>query len=220
MDDLNDLLLDFLQDVYYAEKQGLRGLARLLKSIQSPELKEALTEHRAQSEHQIERLNEVFDHIGKKPRGKKCAAMDGILSEAQEQVAEIGKGVILDCALLATAQAVEHYEIARYGAMHAWALALDLDEAAEILEEILNEEKASDEKLTEVSQELNRVAAGDEEEEEEDEEEEEEEDEDDEEGEEEDGEEEDEEEEEAVREPEPVAETPAPAKPARGRAKR
>ena len=163
MDTMEELFVDFLQDIYYAEKQGLRGMARLIKAVVDPALKAAITEHRTLSENQIQRLDEVFAHFGKRPRGKKCAAMDGLLSEAQEQVAEGEKGPIRDCALLATSQAIEHYEIARYGALHAWATAMGMDEVAELIEQNLGEEKASDEKLNGIAQSLNREAAGGEE---------------------------------------------------------
>lgn len=167
MDDMNELFLDFLQDIYYAEKQGIRGITKLIKTVVDPTLKDALTEHKDASQNQITRLDEVFGHISKKPRGKKCAAMDGLLAEAAEQMSEGEKGPILDSALLATAQAIDHYEIARYGALHAWAKAMNMDEAAELLEETLTEEKEADEKLSDIAQKLNRQAAGTEEEEDE-----------------------------------------------------
>lgn len=196
MEDMKELFLDFLQDIYYAEKQGLRGFNKLIKTVSDESLKQALTEHKDISQHQIERLDEVFSHVGKKPRGKKCAAMDGLLTEATEQMSEGAKGPILDSALLATSQAIEHYEIARYGALHAWATAMGMDEAADLLEETLTEEKESDEKLNEIAQKLNRQAAGTEEEEEEEEEE------------------EDEEEEDGEEEEEEVEAPPAPPPPA------
>ena len=202
MDDMKELFLDFLQDVYYAEKQGLRGFNKLIKTVSDQALKDALTEHKDISQGQLERLDEVFSHVGKKPRGKKCAAMDGLLAEAAEQMSEGEKGPILDSALLATSQAIEHYEIARYGALRAWAEAMGMDEAAELLAQTLQEEKDSDEKLNEISSKLNRQAAGTEEEEEEEDEDEEDEEEDDEEG---SDEEEDEEEEEAPPPPPPPA---------------
>lgn len=160
VDDMNELFLDFLQDVYYAEKQGIRGITRLIKAISDPALKEAMTEHKAVSQAQMERLDEVFALIGKKARGKKCAAMDGLLTEATEQMSEGAKGPILDSALLATGQAIDHYEIARYGALHAWAKAMNLDEVAELLEVTLTEEKEADEKLSDIALRLNREAAG------------------------------------------------------------
>ncbi len=205
MDDMNDLFLDFLQDIYYAEKQGVRGITKLIKTVTDQTLKDALTEHKDISQNQITRLDEVFGHAGKKPRGKKCAAMDGLLSEAAEQMSEGAKGPIMDSALLATAQAIDHYEIARYGALHAWAKAMNMDEAADLLEETLTEEKEADEKLSEIALKLNRQAAGTEEEEDEDEDE----DEDDDEGDEED----EEDEEEEVEEVEDEAPPPPPPAP-------
>ena len=198
---MKELFLDFLQDIYYAEKQGLRGFNKLIKTVSDENLKNALTEHKDMSQGQIERLDEVFSHVGKKPRGKKCAAMDGLLAEAAEQMGEGEKGPILDSALLATSQAIEHYEIARYGALRAWAEAMGMDEAAELLAQTLQEEKDSDEKLNGISGKLNRQAAGTDEDEEEDDEEEDDEDEED----------EDEEDEEEEEEQEAAPPPPAPA---------
>ena len=151
MDTMNELMLDFLQDIYYAEKLGIRGMAKLIKAAENPELKAAITEHRAQSESQIERLTKVFEALGKRPKTKVCAAMQGLTKEAEEAISESGKGAVLDAALIACAQAVEHYEIARYGALAAWARTSGLDEAASILEGILEEEKTSDMKLNEIA---------------------------------------------------------------------
>lgn len=212
MDDMNELFLDFLQDIYYAEKQSFRGMTKLIKTVSDESLKSALTEHKDVTQGQISRLDEVFGHVGKRARGKKCAAMDGLLQEAAEQMGEGEKGPILDSALLATSQAIEHYEIARYGALLAWAKAMNMDEAADLLQDTLDEEKASDEKLNGIAQKLNRQAAGTEEDEEEEEDEEGDDDEEDDE-EEEDG--EDEEDEEEAEEPPP----PPPPAP-RGRRKK
>ncbi len=108
MKTMNDLMLHFLQDIYYAEKLGIRSMAKLAKAVENPELRDAILAHREQSQGQIERLDQVFEHMDKKPRGKTCAAME-----------EADKGPVLDAALIACGQAIEHYEIARYGAMVA-----------------------------------------------------------------------------------------------------
>ena len=168
MNDMNELLLHFLQDIYYAEKLGVRGMAKLIRAVENTELKDALQHHREQSQRQIERLAEVFAALGKKPRAKTCAAMDGLMEECNEAIQEGEKGPILDSALIACQQAAEHYEIARYGAMAAWARSMDLEDAAEILEEILDEERNADEILNEIAlRALNPEAAQEEGEEEE-----------------------------------------------------
>ncbi len=151
MNDMNELMLHFLQDIYYAEKLGLRGMAKVMRAVQNDEVKEALQHHREQTQKQVERLAEVFAALGKKPRAKTCAAMDGLMEECNEAIQEGEKGPVLDAALIACQQAAEHYEIARYGAMAAWARSMQLDEAAEILEEILQEEKDADEHLNDIA---------------------------------------------------------------------
>ncbi|MBV8916222.1 MAG: ferritin-like domain-containing protein [Acetobacteraceae bacterium] len=152
MKSMKDLMLHFLQDIYYAERQGLRGMAKMAKAVESEQLKQAILEHRDQSQKQISRLEQVFEAIGKRPRGKTCAAMDGLAEEADEAVEEGEKGPVLDAGLIACAQAVEHYEIARYGAMVAWARQLGMDEAAELLQQTLEEEKQSDQRLNEIAE--------------------------------------------------------------------
>ena len=151
MSDMNGLMLDFLQDIYYAEKVGLRSMAKIGRTVQNEELKEALQHHREQTQKQIERLGDVFRALGKKPRTKTCQAMDGLIEEGNEAIQEMEKGPVLDSALLACQQAAEHYEIARYGALAAWARAAGMDEAGEILTEILGEEKEADEHLNDIA---------------------------------------------------------------------
>ncbi len=161
MQSMNDLMLHFLQDIYYAERLGLKSFPKLMKAIESDELKEALSMHKDQSEQQVERLKTVFEALGKRPKGKTCAAMDGLVEECEEAIEEGEKGPVLDSALLACAQAIEHYEIARYGAMLSWAKQMGLDEAVEALQETLDEEKASDQKLTEIAESMLNQAAED-----------------------------------------------------------
>ncbi len=131
MKSMNDLMLHFLQDIYYAEKLGLRSMAKVAKAVSNPELRDAILHHREQTRGQIERLDQVFEHLGKKARGKTCAAMDGLVEEGAEAMEEADKGPVLDAALIACGQAIDHYEIARYGAMAAWARQSGQDEIAE-----------------------------------------------------------------------------------------
>lgn len=152
MKTMNDLMLHFLQDIYYAEKLGIRSMAKLAKAVDNPELRDAILAHREQSQGQIERLDQVFEHMDKKPRGKTCAAMDGLVEEGAEAIEEADKGPILDAALIACGQAIEHYEIARYGAMVAWAKGMGQDEVAGLLQQTLDEEKANDQLLNEIAE--------------------------------------------------------------------
>jgi len=159
MNGMDDLLLHFLQDIYYAEKLGLRTMAKMAKAASEPELKTAILAHREQSQVQIERLAEVFGALGKKPRSKTCAAMDGLSEESEEAVEDFERGPVLDAALIACGQAVEHYEIARYGTMLSWAKQLGLAEAAALLRETLDEEKANDALMTELAERLSNPGA-------------------------------------------------------------
>ncbi len=152
MNAMNDLMLHFMQDIYYAEKRGVRSMAKLSKAVESKELKDVLLAHREQSQHQIERLDQVFEALGKRAKGKACAAMNGLAKEGEEAIEEFDKGPVLDAALIACMQAVEHYEIARYGAMVAWAKQLGLTEAAGLLQQTLDEEKANDSLLNDIAE--------------------------------------------------------------------
>lgn len=173
MKKLEDLFEDTLKDIYYAEKTILKELPKMAKKATSPELKEAFESHREETVGQIERLEQIFEMIGKAPRGKKCPAIEGIVEEAKEIMEEAETPEVLDAGLAAAAQAVEHYEMARYGTLCSWAQELGLDEAAELLEETLEQEKAADEKLTELAEGgINADAAGASQEDDEDEEEE------------------------------------------------
>ena len=151
MKTMNDLMLHFLQDIYYAEKLGLRSMAKLAKAVDNPELRDAILAHREQSQGQIERLDQVFEHMDKKARGKTCAAMDGLVEEGAEAMEEADKGPVLDAALIACGQAIEHYEIARYGAMVAWAKEMGQADIAALLQQTLDEEKANDQLLNEIA---------------------------------------------------------------------
>lgn len=145
---LDDLFHDTLRDIYYAEKQILKSLPKMRKAAQSPELQAAFEKHRGQTEGQIDRLEQVFGIIGKTPRGKKCEAIEGILKEGDEIAEEYADTAALDAGLLAAAQAVEHYEITRYGTLKRWATVLGMEDAARLLDETLQEESQTDEDLT------------------------------------------------------------------------
>ena len=148
---LDQLFHDTLKDIYFAEKKILATLPKMAKAAQSDELKAAFEKHRDETEGQIERLEQVFALIEKKPQGKTCAAIVGITDEGAEIMEEYKGSPALDAGLLAAAQAVEHYEISRYGTLKAWAEELGLDDAAELLQETLDEEEATDEALTEIA---------------------------------------------------------------------
>ena len=148
---LDDLFHDTLKDIYFAEKKILATLPKMAKAAQSEELKAALVKHLTETEGQIERLEKVFAVIEKKPQGKTCAAIVGITEEGAEIMEEYKGSPALDAGLLAAAQAVEHYEISRYGTMIAWAEELGLEDAVSLLEETLEEEEATDEALTEIA---------------------------------------------------------------------
>jgi ferritin-like metal-binding protein YciE len=148
---LDELFHDTLKDIYFAEKKILSTLPKMAKAAQNEELKAAFEKHRGETEGQVERLEQVFAIIEKKPQGKTCAAIVGITDEGAEIMEEYKGSPALDAGLLAAAQAVEHYEISRYGTLKAWAEELGLDDAAELLRETLDEEKATDEALTEIA---------------------------------------------------------------------
>jgi ferritin-like metal-binding protein YciE len=150
--DLNDLFLDTLKDIYYAEKQILKALPKMAKAATSDKLRAAFEKHQDETEGQIGRLEQIFELLGKPARGKKCDAIEGILDEGKEIMEEYAKTSALDAGLLAAAQAVEHYEISRYGTLKAWATKLDMPEAAKLLDQTLNEEKKTDESLTKIAE--------------------------------------------------------------------
>ncbi len=160
----DDLFLNQLKDIYSAEKQAIRSYPRLAKAVQSEELKQALKEHLEQTKGQIERLDQVFETLEKRSSGKTCEAMKGLLEEAAQDMEEIEAGPVLDAALLAGMQRVEHYEIASYGTVVALAEAMGQQEIQRLLEQTLQEEKETDQKLTAVSKGVNAEAIGGEEE--------------------------------------------------------
>lgn len=148
---LDTLFHDTLRDIYYAERKILKSLPKMARAAQSPELKAAFDKHKDQTEGQIERLQQVFEIIGKAARGKTCDAIEGILAESDEIMEEYKDNPALDAGLLAAAQAVEHYEITRYGTLKRWALFLGMEDAAALLDETLQEESQTDEDLTSIA---------------------------------------------------------------------
>jgi ferritin-like metal-binding protein YciE len=156
---INDLLLDFMQDIYYAERQILKALPKMAKAAQSSQLKEAFTHHREETQVQVERLQQAFEALGKRARGKTCEAINGLIEEGEEVIEEFPEGSVRDAGLAACAQAVEHYEMARYGALIAWAKTANHPDVAKLLEETLAEEKKADTLLNQLStRELNPQA--------------------------------------------------------------
>ena len=158
---LDTLFHETLKDVYYAEKKLTTNLRKMAKAAQSPELKAAFEQHEEETQGQVERLNQVFELIGKRPRAKTCDAIEGIIAEASEIMEEFKGSPAHDAGLLAAAQAVEHYEISRYGTLKAWAEKLGMDEAVQLLDQTLQEETATDEKLTMLAESvINSAATG------------------------------------------------------------
>ena len=149
---LEDLFQDMLKDVYYAERKILKALPKMARGARSPELQAAFEKHREETELQIERLQQVFELIGKPARGKTCPAIEGIIEEGEEVLESFAGSDAIDAGLIATAQAVEHYEIARYGTMCRWAELIGQKQAAKLLKETLAEEEATDVSLTQIAE--------------------------------------------------------------------
>jgi ferritin-like metal-binding protein YciE len=150
---LEDLFKHGLQDIYYAENQILKALPKLIEAATNPKLKKGLKDHLKETEEQVSRLEQIFEMREEKPKGTKCPGINGLLSEGDELTGNVADKSVLDAAIVASAQAVEHYEITRYGALIAWAQELGRNDFADILEVALDEEKAADQKL-------NGIAAG------------------------------------------------------------
>ena len=157
---LKDLFLHTLKDIYFAEHEILKVLPEMAQAAHSNELKQALSKHRSQTEGQVRRLDEVFALVGEQPAGQPCKGIQGIIAEGKEILGEFADGPALDAGLIAAAQAVEHYEICRYGTMVAWAKELGMHEAAKLLQQTLDEEYGADRKLSALAEgRLNREAA-------------------------------------------------------------
>ena len=150
--DLNDLFLDTLKDIYYAEKHILKALPRMAKAANSDQLRTAFEKHYDETEGQLERLEQIFELLGKPARGKKCDAIEGILDEGKQIMDEYADTAALDAGLLAAAQAVEHYGISRDGTLKAWAAKLDLPKAVKLLDQTLAEEKKTDASLSQLAE--------------------------------------------------------------------
>ncbi|KAB2671378.1 ferritin-like domain-containing protein [Brucella tritici] len=148
---LHDLFHDTLKDIYYAERKILKALPKMKRAAQSEELKAAFEKHREETEGHVERLVQVFEIIGKSARGKTCDAIEGIIAEGEEIIEEFKDTPALDAGLISSAQAVEHYEITRYGTLKRWASELGLNDAAKLLNATLNEEAKTDSDLTKLA---------------------------------------------------------------------
>jgi len=151
MKSLDDLFMHFLQDVYYAERQLLKALPKMAKSAQAPALKEAFTAHHQETVHQVERLEQVFEHLGKPAKGVPCEAIKGLIEEAEEVIGDSDVGPVRDAGLIACGQAVEHYEMARYGALIAWAQAGGHKDVIGLLQQTLDEENMADKSLNDLA---------------------------------------------------------------------
>ena len=157
---MQDLFLHTLQDVYYAENKILKALPRMISQATEPELRQGLEMHLKETEGHVKRLEQVFRHLGQSPKAVDCPAIDGIIEEAEDVTGEVADKKVLDAAIIASSQAVEHYEITRYGSLAAWAEELGKPECADLLLQTLQEEKAVDQKLTKIAEgRVNRRAA-------------------------------------------------------------
>jgi ferritin-like metal-binding protein YciE len=156
---LDDLFVHTLQDIYYAEQQILKALPKMIAKVSDPQLKQAFQSHLAETKNHVSRVEQVFEMHGQSAKAVNCPAIDGIISEANEIMGDASDPEVLDAAALAAAQAVEHYEITRYGTLAAWARQLGRNDCAGVLEQNLQEEKAADLRLTAIAEgRVNRVA--------------------------------------------------------------
>ena len=151
METLRDMFEETLKDVYFAENAILKALPKMVEQAQSDDLKEAFNGHLEETKEHVVRLDRIFELLGKKAQGKECPALKSLVQETEEMISETRNPNVLDAGLIGCAQAVEHYEIARYGTLKAWAERLGLEDAAELLEQTLEEEKETDEALTELA---------------------------------------------------------------------
>jgi len=149
---LSDAFYETLKDVYFAEKQSVKACKKSAKAAQSPDLKKAFTDHGEESQGHVERLVQVFEILGKPARGKTCDAMVGITSEMEEDLEDFGGTAAADAVLIGCGQAIEHYEIARYGMLKTWAMQLGMKDAAKLLDETLQEEHKADALLTQIAE--------------------------------------------------------------------
>lgn len=149
---MDDLFVHGLQDIYYAEQQILKSLPTMIDKASDQSLKQGLKAHLAETENHVKRLEQVFQMHGTKPKGVDCPAIDGIIEEAEEVAGDVADKEVLDAAIISAAQAVEHYEMTRYGTLMAWAKQLGRSDCASVLAQTLEEEKAADRKLTQIAE--------------------------------------------------------------------
>ena len=152
MESLQELMMHELRDLYSAENQMLKALPKMVKKASNPQLKKAFETHLRETEVQIQRLEKIFEKLGKKPTGKKCAAMEGLVEEGKEMMGEDMEDDVMDAALISIAQKVEHYEIASYGTVRTWAQLLGDEQTAKALQQTLDEEGKTDKLLTELAE--------------------------------------------------------------------
>jgi ferritin-like metal-binding protein YciE len=158
---LQELYLEELKDTYDAEKQIIKALPKMVKASSAPQLQKAFAEHLEQTKGHIQRLEQIFKGLGEEPKAKKCDGMKGILEEGEDVVSEDSEGAVRDAGLIAGAQRVEHYEMAAYGSLRTWAQQLGDEQAAQLLEKTLDEEKEADQKLSQIAESnVNTEAAG------------------------------------------------------------
>lgn len=150
--ELNDLFLDMLKDVFHAEKQLLRALPKMARAAKNEELRNALNTHKDETQGQVERLEQIFEMVGKRAQAKPCEAMMGLVAEGQEIMEEYKDSPALEAGMIAAQQAIEHYEIARYGTMRTWAQQLGMNDAVPLIEQTLEEEKKTDQLLTQLAE--------------------------------------------------------------------
>ena len=157
---LDDLFVHTLQDIYYAEQQITKALPKMIEKATDPQLKQGFQTHLAETQNQVKRLEQVFEMHGQKPKAVDCPTIDGLIKEANQVSGDVADKQVLDAALIASAQAVEHYEITRYGTLIAWAEQLGRSDCARVLQQNLDEENATDKKLTVMAEsKVNRRAA-------------------------------------------------------------
>jgi len=157
---MDDLFVHTLRDIYYAEKQIVKSLPEMIEKANNPQPKQGFQTHLRESENHVKRLDQVFQLLGKQAQGVDCPAIDGIIEEAEDVAGEVQDKTVLDAALIAAAQAVEHYEMTRYGTLIAWAKQMGRNDAVTLLNQTLDEEKATDKKLTQMAESnINRRAA-------------------------------------------------------------
>ena len=152
MESLQELLIEEMRDIYSAENQLLKAMPKMAKKASNPQLKKALETHRKETEGQVQRLQKVFEKLGKKPTGKKCSAMEGLIEEGKEMMGEDMEEDTMDAALISIAQKIEHYEIASYGTVRTWAQQLGDEQTARVLQQTLDEEGKTDKLLTELAE--------------------------------------------------------------------